>query len=198
MFTRVRQLAEVSASGAVIGLLGGAVVGGLAAIVGQPVGWALTGAVTLGVPLAVVGAAYGVLVGLGHAKPGVFAPAALVWFVGFPLARLVHETGTPVLLGGSPTPPDDVVTFLAYQAMVSLGFAIGFTWLFERITPPWLVSIKEHNPVAEQVYARYAVHAAAVWEARERKRARRATRRQGNQPAAATGAAARARHPRSP
>src|SRR5262245_25060120 len=108
MITRVRQLAEVSATGAVIGVIGGAVVGGLAAVVGQPVGWALTGAVALAVPLALVGAGYGVLVGLGYAKPGVFAPAALVWLVGFPLARLLHETMTPVLLGGSPTPPDSI------------------------------------------------------------------------------------------
>jgi hypothetical protein len=196
MITRVRQLAEVSATGAVIGVVGGAVVGGMAAVVGQPVGWALTGAVALGVPLALVGACYGVLVGLDYAKPGVFAPAALVWLVGFPLARLLHETMTPVLLGGSPTPPESIPTFLAFQALISLGFAIGFVWLFERITPPWLVSIKSHNPVAERVYARYAVHAAALWEARERKRARRAARL-GNRPPAATGAAARARHPRS-
>jgi hypothetical protein len=186
--TQARQLAEVSATGAVIGVLGGAFVGGLAAFGGQPVGWALTGAVTLGVPLAVLGAVYGVLVALGHAKPGMFAPAALVWLVGFPLARLLHETATPVLLGGNPTPPDDVVTFLAYQAMVSLGFAIGFLWLYERITPAWLAHIKEHNPYAERVYGRYVAHAEAVWAARERKRARRS---------GSTGAAARARTRRS-
>jgi hypothetical protein len=52
--------------------------------------------------LAEVSATYGVLVALGRAKPGMFAPAALVWLVGFPLARLLHETATPVLLGGSP------------------------------------------------------------------------------------------------
>jgi hypothetical protein len=82
--TQARQLAEVSANGAVIGVLAGAVVGGLAAVVGQPVGWALTGAVALGIPLAVLGATYGVLVALGRAKPGMFAPAALAWLVGFP------------------------------------------------------------------------------------------------------------------
>jgi hypothetical protein len=196
MIIRVRQLAEVSATGAVIGVLGGAVVGGLAAVVGQPVGWALTGAVALGVPLALFGAAYGVLVALGVAKPGVFAPAALLWLVGFPLARLVHETFTPVLLGGNPTPPDGVVTFLAFQAMVSLGFAIGFIWLYERITPPWLIQIKDHNPYAQQVYSCYAAHAEAMWAAREHRRARRAARGTSRQ-LASTGAAARARTRRS-
>jgi hypothetical protein len=185
---QVRQLAEVSATGAVIGVLGGAVVGGLAAVVGQPVAWALAGAVALGVPLGLLGAVYGVLVALGHAKPGMFAPAAIVWLVGFPLARLLHDTVTPVLLGGNPTPPDDVVTFLAYQAMVSLGFAIGFIWLYERITPAWLAQIKDHNPYAHRVYDRYVAHAEAVWAARERKRARRA---------GSTGSPARARTRRS-
>jgi hypothetical protein len=190
--TQARQLAEVSATGAVIGVLGGAVVGGMAALVGQPVAWALAGAAALAVPLALLGVAYGVLVALGRAKPGVFAPAALLWFVGFPLARLAHETLTPVLLGGNPTPPDDVVTFLAFQALVSMGFAIGFIWLYERITPAWLVQIKDHNPYAQRVYARYVAHAEAVWAAREHKRARRASR-----PAASTGAAPRARTRRS-
>jgi hypothetical protein len=189
---QARQLAEVSATGAVIGVLGGAMVGGLAAVVGQPVAWALTGAVALGVPLGLLGAAYGVLVALGHAKPGMFAPAALLWLVGFPLSRLAHETMTPVFLGGNPTPPDGVVTFLAFQALVSMGFAIGFIWLYERITPAWLVQIKNHNPYAQRVYARYVAHAEAVWAAREHKRARRAPR-----PAASTGAAARARTRRS-
>jgi hypothetical protein len=85
---QARQLAEVSATGAVIGVLGGAVVGGLAAVVGQPRGWGLAGAVAPAVPLAVLGTIYGVLVGLGHAKPGMFAPAALIWFLGFPLRAL--------------------------------------------------------------------------------------------------------------
>ena len=194
--TQARQLAEVSATGAVIGVLGGAVVGGMAALVGQPVAWALAGAVALAVPLALLGAAYGVLVALGRAKPGVFAPAALLWFVGFPLARLAHETLTPVLLGGNPTPPGDVVTFLAFQALVSMGFAIGFIWLYERITPAWLVQIKDHNPYAQRVYARYVAHAEAVWAAREHKRARRA-RGRAPRPAASTGAAARPRTRRS-
>jgi hypothetical protein len=187
---QVRQVAEVTVPGAVIGVLAGAVVGVMAALVGQPVGWALTGAVTLGIPLALLGGGYGAIVALGRVRPGVFTPAAVLWLVGFPFARLLHETITPVLLGGSPTPPDSIPTFLAFQALISPGFAIGFVWLFERLMPAWLVSIKDHNPIAERVYAGYAMHAATVWEARERKRARR-------RPTAATGAASRARQPRS-
>ncbi|OLT14001.1 hypothetical protein BJF78_20525 [Pseudonocardia sp. CNS-139] len=145
-------------------------------LAGFPVGWAIAGVLTLGVPLAVLGMAYGALVGLGYVRPGTFALAALLWLVGFPLSRLAHETFTPVVLGGQPTPPDDILTFLAFQGLVSMGFAVGFVWMFERITPPWLVNIKDHNPAAEQVYARYAQYAAVVWETRERRRARRSVR----------------------
>ena len=168
-----RQLAEIGAPGAVIGVIAGAVVGVLAGIVGQPLGWALTGAVMLAVPLACVGGCYGVLTGLGHAKPGMFTPAAVLWLVGFPLSRLWHETMTPVVLGGPATPPDDVVTFLLYQALVGMGFAIGFIWLYERIIPGWLAQIKDHNPYAERVYARYIAHAEQMWNLREQRRARR-------------------------
>jgi hypothetical protein len=193
MTTRVRQLAEISAPGAVIGIIAGAVVGAMSLLAGFPVSWAIVGVLTLGVPLALLGGVYGVIVALGYFKPGTFTPAALFWLVGFPVSRLVHETFTPAVLGGSPTPPADVLTFLAFQGLVSMGFAIGFVWMFERITPPWLVSIKDHNPAAEQVYARYAHHAAAMWEARERKRARRSVRLAGQPATAAAGARGRSR-----
>jgi hypothetical protein len=176
MFTHVTRLAQTAVPGAAIGVIAGATVGGLSALAGHPVGWAVVGTLTLGLPLAVFGAGYGLLVALGPVRVGVFAPAALYWLVGFPVSRLVHETVTPAVLGGNPTPPADVLTFLAYQALVSLGFAFGFVWLFERITPAWLVTIKDRNPLAEQLYARYTHHAAAMWEARERRRARRSQR----------------------
>jgi hypothetical protein len=176
-----RQLAEIGAPGAVIGVLAGVVVGGLASMVGQPLGWAATGAMMLAVPLALVGGSYGVLTGLGYAKPGVFAPAAVLWIVGFPLARLWHYTMTPVVLGGEPTPPDNIATFLLYQALVSMGFAVGFIWLYERLIPGWLAKIKDGNPYAERVYAVYIAHAEAMWNARERRRrARRGTGQGGS------------------
>jgi hypothetical protein len=179
-----RQLAEIGAPGAVIGVLAGAVVGVVAGIAGHPLGWAATGAMMLALPMALVGGSYGVLTGLGYAKPGVFAPAAILWIVGFPLARLWHYTLTPVVLGGVPTPPANVATFLLYQALVSMGFAVGFLWLYERLIPGWLVKIKDHNPYAERVYAVYIAHAEAMWNSRERRRARRTAGRAGSRAAA--------------
>ena len=196
MTTRFQQLAEIGAPGAVIGVIAGATVGALSMLAGHPLSWGIVGTLTLGVPLALLGGVYGMLLAAGRFKPGTFTPAGLFWIVGFPVSRLVHETMTPVVLGGSPTPPADVLTFLVFQALVGLGFAIGFVWLFERLTPAWLVSIKDHNPAAEQVYTRYAHHAAAMWEARERKRTRRSVR-PADRPATAAASGTRGKSRRS-
>jgi hypothetical protein len=187
--TRALQLAEVGVPGAVIGAVSGAVVGALAVVVGQPIGWAAVGALTLGLPLALLGGGYGAIVARGWFRPGVFAPVAIYWMLGFPLSRLVHETVTPVLLGGNPTPPSDVLTFLAFQALVSMGFAIGFIWLYERIAPYWFMHIHDHNPDAHRLFAVYAQHATAMWEARESKRARRVTGRDRTRTASSSGGA---------
>ncbi|MFD0744523.1 hypothetical protein ACFQ1L_23935 [Phytohabitans flavus] len=64
--------------------------------------------------------------------------------------------------------------FLAYQAIVSLGFAIGFSWLHERIAPGWLRRIRHRNPGAERLYSFYLRHAEAQWRAREARRRARA------------------------
>jgi hypothetical protein len=195
--SRALQLAELGVPGAAIGAASGAVVGLLAAAVGQPIGWAAVGALTLSVPLALLGAGYGAIAATGWFRPGVFAPVAIYWMLGFPLSRLVHETVTPALLGGSFTPPSDVLTFLLFQALVSMGYAIGFIWLHERIAPHWLMRIQDHNPAAQRLFAVYLKQASAMWEARESKRARRSTGRDRPRAAASSSGAARARSRRS-
>lgn len=183
---RMRNLVEVSVPGAATGVVAGLAVGGMALLVGQPATWAATGALVLGLPLALLGGGYGMLVGAGLVRPGVFAPAALYWLVGFPLARLLHETVPPALLGGGLTPPENLLGFLAYQALVSLGFAIGFIWLLERLMPHWLDRIRAHNPDAQRVYELYTAYAEMVWQARERRRARRKAGTSGQVTAART------------
>lgn len=176
---RARNLVELGAPGAATGLVAGVVVAALATLVGQPLAWAGAGALTLGLPLALLGGGYGVLVAAGIFRPGVFSPVAIYWMAGFPLARLLHESVTPTLLGGGLTPPEHILTFLAFQGLVSMGYAIGFLWLHERLMPYWLMRIRDHNPDAEQVYTVYAEHAAHMWEARERQRARRRANAEG-------------------
>lgn len=175
--SRTRQTLEVAVPGIATGLLAGTVVGGLAVLIGQPVGWAVTGALALGVLLAAVGACYGALLTRGWARPGVFAPAGLLWLLGFPLARLLHATFTPVLLGGTPIPPPDLVGFLAYQGIISMGYAVGFILLHERVAPRWFARISVRNPAADRILAGYLAHAEIVYRQREQRRARRGAHR---------------------
>ena len=177
---RIKNFGQIALPGAGIGAGAGVAAFGLALIVGQPFGWSVAAGVALALPLALLGGGFGALLGAGIIKPGVFAPAALFWFVGFPLARLAHEVLASLLIAGRPALPPDVLGFLAYQAMVSLGFAIGFSWLHERFAPGWLRRIRHDNPPAERLYAFYLQHAEAQWQAREsRKQARAAGRRPG-------------------
>jgi hypothetical protein len=173
--TRVRSLAEVALPGAAVGLVTGVIAGGLAILVGQPTGWAATTALTLGIPLALLGGGYGLLIAHEKVRLGGFAPVALYWLIGFPLARLFQEVVTGLVLAGRPRIPPDLLGFLAYQALVSAGFAIGFLWLHERVAPHWWRRVAGHNPLAEQVFARYAAYATALWEAKQARRRRART-----------------------
>lgn len=180
---RLRQLTELATPGAAIGLLGGLATAGMALIAGQSGGWALAAGLGLGLPLALAGAGYGLLQARGVLSPGVFAPAALFWLVAFPIARLLHEVLAGLLLAGRPALPPDVLGFLVYQAIVSLGFAIGFSWLHERIAPYWLRRIRHRNPAADRLYGFYLRHAEAQYRARESRRRARATARATGRPA---------------
>jgi hypothetical protein len=180
---RLRQSAELALPGAAIGACTGLVAFGMALIVAQPVGWAAVNGLALGLPLALLGGGFGLLLAAGTVKPGVFAPAALYWFVGFPVARLLHEVLAGLLLAGRPALPADPLGFLAYQAMVSLGFAIGFSWLHERFAPDWLRRIRPGNPRAERLYGFYLQHAEARWQERQARRSARGARRGVGRPA---------------
>src|ERR1043166_90645 len=104
-----RGLAEVGLPGFIVGLIAGVVAGGLALLVGQPTDWAAVTGFSLGVPLGLLGAGYGLLIALGKVRLGGFAPAALYWLIGFPLARLLQEVLTGLLLAGRPHIPPDVL-----------------------------------------------------------------------------------------
>ncbi|ROT33060.1 hypothetical protein [Micromonospora sp. HM5-17] len=181
--TRLRHLGELAVPGAGIGAVAGLAAVGLALVAGQPVDWALATGFGLGLPLVLAGGGYGVLLASGVLTPGVFAPAALYWLVAFPLARLAHEVLVGLLVAGRPALPADVLGFLAYQGIVSLGFAIGFSWLHERVVPTWLRRVRHRNPVAAWLYDGYLRHAEAQWRARESRRRARAAARGPGRPA---------------
>ncbi|WP_084962563.1 hypothetical protein [Thermoactinospora rubra] len=148
-----RHRLELALPGASIGAGAGAMAGGLTLLAGQPTGVAGLSALALAVPLALFGGMYGMLLGRGVFRPGAFGPVGLYWMAAFPMSRLAQE-----LLTGQ-GPADGVPAFLAYQAMVALGFAIGFVWLHERLMPRWLIRRATANPPAAALLETYVRHA---------------------------------------
>jgi hypothetical protein len=165
---RLKILAEAGLPGFAVAFLAGAVAGLMAMVVGQPWGWALLAVVTLAVPLGLFGGVYSVLLALGKVRLGGFAPAALFWLIAFPVARLLQEVLTRLVLLGEPGLSPNAWGFLAFQGIISAGFAIGFLWMHERLAPQWWRRMADHNPLALQIYQRYAAHAHSMYQNRKR------------------------------
>jgi hypothetical protein len=163
------QVRELALPGALIGLLGGIVAGGLVAIIGQSPAVVLVACVSLAVPLAVGGAAYDLLLATGRAPLGMLAPAALLWAVAFPPARLLQAAAIDVVAGEQVAVPHGWLAFAVYQVLVAVPFAIGFWWLHENFAPRWWFHIRERNPVADHFVRgklEYAAQAEAEYERR--------------------------------
>jgi len=188
----MRRLFLLTLPGLAVGFIAGVFAGGLTAIVGQPAGAAVVAALALGVPLALLGGGYTMLLINKRVRLGGFAPVALYWLIAFPLARLLHELTVTWYVDGSATLPPETLGFLAFQGIISLGFAIGFLWLHERVAPRWWRRLAESgDEVAEEVYLRYAGYARVLYETKERRKAMRdqvrAARRERRRPAATAG-----------
>ena len=167
-----RQVVELTLPGVLIGLLGGVILGVVVAGGGQPLDVGLFAGVTLGVPLGVAGAGYEILVAKGRIPLGMLTPVALYWAVAFTLAR-VFQTGLLDLYAGSEVAvPFGWLDFLAYQALVSVGFGIGYWWLHENFAPLWWIRIRERNPVADHLL-RVKLQVVGAVEARRARRAKR-------------------------
>ena len=145
-----RQVAELSLPGAVVGLLGGLIAGGLAAAGGLSLALSLFSALALGLPLAAVGALYEILLARGRVPLGPLTPAAMVWVVGFPVVRVMHAALISLYAGESFAVPNGWVDFIVYNILLSVPFAIGFWWLHENFAPRWWMHIADRNPVAAQ------------------------------------------------
>jgi hypothetical protein len=163
---QLAQLAQYCVPAASVGAAAGLVAGGLAAFVGQPAGWAVLTGLGLGVPLILFGSGYAALVALGKVPAGVFAPAAVYWAIAFPLALLVHAIVTEWVVTGTPGLPAEPWKFLAFRALVSMGFAIGFLWMHDQIGRFWWPHILDRNVYARRVVTQYTQLAAAL-EARK-------------------------------
>jgi hypothetical protein len=159
-----RQVVELALPGALIGVLGAAIAVGLAASGGLSPGLSVLSVVGLGLPLAAVGAYYEILLAKGKVPLGPLAPMAVVWLVGFPLARIVHA----LLLAGfdqsDVVVPNGWADFVVYNILLSVPFSIGFWWLHENFAPRWWMHLEQKgNPVA-------ARHMSLLVNSAERKR----------------------------
>jgi hypothetical protein len=173
------QVLELSAPGAAIGLLGGLIAGGLLAISGLALPLLIVATVGLALPLAAVGAVYEILLAKGRLPMGTLSGVAMVWAVAWAPIRVLHAALVDVAAGDPVAMPQGFLSFVAYQVLVSVPFAIGFWWLHENFAPRWWFHIRDRNPVANhfiRVQLQYA-EAAEVEKARQRER--RAARRGG-------------------
>ncbi|MEV0082623.1 hypothetical protein [Saccharopolyspora sp. NPDC050642] len=126
---------RTSAPGLVIGAVAGLFAGALVLAGGAPPGWAAVTGLMLALPLAALGTGCSALREHGVLRGGAFAPVALYWVIAFPVARLVQDVGTRLVLDERFDWPPQPLAFLAYQALISVGFAIGFVWVHERLLP---------------------------------------------------------------
>jgi hypothetical protein len=176
-----RQVAELTVPGVAIGLLGGVILGVVVAGGGASFDVALFAALTLGLPLAAAGAGYEILMAQGRIPLGVLTPVALYWAVAFTVCRVFQTALLDLYAGSEVAVPHGWLDFLAYQALVSVGFGIGYWWLHENFAPLWWFRIRERNPVADHLVRVKLEFAGAVEAQRERRRqrdqAKRAARR---------------------
>ncbi len=142
--------------------MGGVVGGG-----GFPLYRVILATLGLGVPLALLGAGYDWILAAGWIRLGGVTPAALYWLFGFPVARLINETVLDLGSGRELALPEALLPFLAYQAILSLGYAIGFIWLHENLGGYWWIKIRDRNPVAARYVAQYTKQAANMQKRKE-------------------------------
>lgn len=175
--SEIRMLAEFSLPASAVGLIAAIAAGGLGALAGQPAGAAVITGLALGVPIGLWGAGWAVLSALRKVPAGVFAPLALYWLVGFPLAMLCYEIATVWVFTGGPGLREPLWQILAYNAMLSVGFAFGFMYAHEQFGRRWWPRVRDHNVYAYRTVEAHKSTALALHERKEAAQAGRARRK---------------------
>ena len=131
----MRILRWLKIPGMVIGFVAGLLVGGLTAMANAPTGFIFVAAFGLGIPLAIFGIIYDVLLDAGKLSFGYAAPTALYGVLTFPVARLIQELLLTAIFGQGITLQQEsgVLSFLAYQAIMGFGYGIGFLMIHSQI-----------------------------------------------------------------
>ncbi len=163
--------------GAGIGAITGVFAGLATLVVGLSPGLAAVNGLALGIPMALFGGAYTILCARGFMVVGVFAPCALYWVVGYPVSRIVQEGSAGLYLGAGPGLSTDLLAFYLYNALLAPGLAFGFIWMHERLLPPWLLRIRDHNRLAAVLAEAYLTYASRVYEQKQRWDAMRRARK---------------------
>jgi hypothetical protein len=173
------QVWEMALPGALIGVLGGMIAGGFAALGGLSPLVVLVAAFGLAVPLAAGGTVYELLLATGRLPLGTLTPAALLWIVAFPLSCALDAALVDLVAGRNVAVPHGWLAFIVYQVLVSVPFAIGFWWLHENFVPRWWFHIRRRNPVADHFVRVQLQYAETAEIERERRRERKGRRKGG-------------------
>jgi hypothetical protein len=171
------QVADFAAPGAAVGLLGGAIAGFLLAISGLEAWLVIAATLGLAVPLALVGVLYEVLLAKGRLPMGTLSGAAIVWAAAFAPIRVVHAAVIDVAAGDPVAMPQGFLSFVVYQVLVSVPFAIGFWWLHENFAPRWWFHIRDRNVVANHFIRVQLGYAGAAEEKKAREAELRAQKK---------------------
>jgi hypothetical protein len=168
---------ELTVPGVAIGLLGGVIAGGLSVMGGLAPHVALISAFGLGVPLALAGAGYEMLLGQGRVALSMLTPVALYFALAFPVCRVIEAALVDLAAGSAVAVPHGWLDYVVYNAIVSVGFGIGYWWLHENFAPRWWFHIRERNPVADHFVRIKLAYAGVAEEERERRRQAQQTKR---------------------
>src|SRR3954452_17849245 len=165
-----RQVVELSAPGAAIGLLGGVIAGGLLAISGLSLPITLVAGLLLAVPLALAGAVYEILLAKGKVPLGTVAGAAMVWVVAWPVIRVVHGAVVDLIARNGIATTNGILGFFVYQMIVSVPFAICIWWLHEHFAPRCCFGTLDRSPVANHFIRVQLQYAGAAEEQKQLQR----------------------------
>ena len=150
----MRILRVIKLPGMVTGFLTGLLVGGLASVAGAPTGYIIVAALGLGIPLAIFGLVYDVLLDAGRIPFGRIAPTALYGILAFPIARLVQELLLTGIFGQGITLQHEsgVLSFLVFQGIMGFGYGIGFLMIHSQIieVSAWLAYRKQAKEEGNQ------------------------------------------------
>lgn len=168
MNNSVKRMTELLLPGSMLGVIASFAVGGVALYGGLPIGYTVVSVLSLGIPLALFGAGYSLLLAQARIRIGGITPAVGYWLIGYTVSRTIYEVVINLYLGSPSLLSDGVLAFFGFQLLVSTGFGVGFMWLHENIAPLWWVHIRDRNPIAAAYVAAYTQQAVHTRQSKER------------------------------